>query len=412
MADDTHANLEHALSGSKRPPQNLRAKSALRAVVMLALAALALGLALFGGYRLGTKHVVTRKPARAGYSPELSTREGASRAGYDYIAWAEHQSEQPLRGLVSLDASELSVWQHSQRAAFKERFLFPYEGKSRFAQVAEHVEGGVRTETWHVSLGEKLLFRFFKLAPSSGKTRAKLLVFMGHGKISQLLTEAKSYQSAAATTLSKAGYEVYAMENVGMAPDDAKDAHLHLDSLLSLNGYGWYSLLFTHQAMLIEHVLASRLPGEHVGAAGVSTGGFLALTAAALHPEVDAASVHGILASAVASFGRDFTKHCECGSIDGLLPRFDLPSLALMVAPRPLHINNNQHDSFPPKDAKQALSVIEPLRSRLGGPAPSFTSPPGKHSFALPQAAAFFASIWANSGADADPSAHPSNPSR
>lgn len=364
-------------------------------VAGVALVAGLIGLGVLGGYRWGARRAATvKKPPRIGYvAPDAA---GAGRTpGFDYVAWTRAHAQQPLHELGALDASRLGAWQRSQRSAFKARFYFPYEGTPEFNQTAVHRDAGTQTETWHVSLGGALLFRFFKLPPRGTKL-GTLLVFMGHGKVAQLLTDAGSYQAAAGAALARAGYEVYVMENVGMTPTDAADAHLHLDSLLSLNGYGWYSLLLAHQELLVRHVLEHRVSGERLGAAGVSTGGFLALTAAALHPEVDAASVHGIFASAADSFGRDFTKHCECGSIDGLLPEFDLPSLALMIAPRPLHVNNNQSDSFSPDDARAALELIEPLRLRLGGPTPVFTSPPGKHGFAVAQTLEFFSSVWRN----------------
>lgn len=380
-------------------PMSTRSRRGLVTLVLVLLAAVGLvGLGAWGGYRWAAQRSNTAAAAKAkriGYTPIAAGApgDGAATSGYDYVAWSKQSAARSLRTLAELDQAALQQWQRTQRAAFRSRFTFPYDGQPAFTKVAEGRNHETRVETWHVGLDGKQLFRFFRLAPP-GATLGTVIVFMGHGKVEQLLTQPSSYQRAAGAALATAGYDVYVMENVGMGPADARDSHLHLDSVLSLNGYGWYSLLFAHQDMLIEYVLARRDKGKPLGVAGVSTGGLLALTAAALHPEVDAASVHGIFASSADSFGRDFVKHCECGSIDGLLPDFDLPTLALLVAPRPLHVNNNRDDSFTPRDARAALAAIEPIRARLGGPVPVFTSPPGKHAFALDEALGFFANAW------------------
>src|SRR5690606_18250881 len=235
--------------------------------------------------------------------------------------------------------------------------------------------------------------RYFKLRPDDlARTAPAVVVFMGHGNVEQLLSGRKSYQRAAARELAQEGYIVYVMENVAMGPDDSPDAHRALDSVLSLTGNTWYSLLFSHQLFLLDVVFDDpEVDAGSVGVTGVSTGGLLALTAAELDPRDRPASVHGIFSSLADSFGRDHAVHCRCGSIDGLLPDFDLPKLGALVAPRRLHFNNNQSDSFPPADAKTAMRQVSAVYERLGAPPPTFTSPPGKHSFAAREAAEFLA---------------------
>ena len=104
---------------------------------------------------------------------------------------------------------------------------------------------------------------------------------------------------------------------------------------------------------------------QRVGVTGVSTGGLLALSAAAMEPRIAAASVQGILGSMRVSFIRDRHRHCKCGAIPGLLPEFDLPELALLVAPRSLHISNGQ--GFGPDEARRCLERIAPYYVGLGG---------------------------------------------
>jgi poly(3-hydroxybutyrate) depolymerase len=179
------------------------------------------------------------------------------------------------------------------------------------------------------------------------------------------------------------------MENIGMGP--SRDTHHELDRLLRLDGYGWYSLLFAHQQMLLNHVFADAMvDSAKVGVTGVSAGGLLALTAIAMDPRVTAASVQGIFGSMRVSFIRDRNRHCPCGAIPGLLPDFDLPELALLATPRPLHISNATQDGFGPEEAKRQIERITPHYRRAGGKEPLFSSPPGRHEYAFDPALEFF----------------------
>ena len=110
-----------------------------------------------------------------------------------------------------------------------------------------------------------------------------------------------------------------------------------------------------------------------------------------MEPRISAASVQGIFGSMRVSFIRDRSRHCTCGAIPGLLPEFDLPELALLVAPRPLHISNGERDGFSPQEAKRCIELISPLYVKMGGDRPQMTVSPGGHEFSLPSALKFFA---------------------
>jgi hypothetical protein len=187
----------------------------------------------------------------------------------------------------------------------------------------------------------------------------------------------------------EAGYLVYAMENIGMEP--GRDTHHDLNRSLRLEGHGWYSLLFAHQRMLLDRVFSDPMVDpKRVGTTGVSTGGLLALSAAVIEPRIAATSVQGIFGSMRVSFIRDRSRHCSCGAIPGLLPEFDLPELALLVAPRPLHISNGRTDGFSPQEAQRSVDLITPLYQRAGGQTPQVTVSPRGHEYSFAPALSFF----------------------
>jgi len=241
-------------------------------------------------------------------------------------------------------------------------------------------------------LDGKRLFRAARLCPTGAhEPLPAIVVFMGHGKLSQVLSEAKSYQKACAAAFARRGYLVYAMENVGMEPRG--DTHLDIDQAMRLYGWSWYSLLFAHSRMLLDEVFRDPMVDrERVGVTGVSTGGFLSLVAGALDPRVAAVSVHGFFGTMRDFFIADSHRHCRCGAVTGLLPEFDLPTLATLVAPRPLHISTAQKDSFRPHAAKQWVERIGVIYRALRGENryPLFTSPPGGHAYGLEEAMKFF----------------------
>ena len=314
-----------------------------------------------------------------------------------YERWASR--ERPLAVPSFENPKQWSAWQKAQRELFRRRLVFPYDKSPVIQAVGEVVRRtGFDQQEYHVLVGGRRIFRFFRLTPLSagpsrqgGKEsrRPAIVCFMGHGKVAQILEQRDSYQHACAARFAAAGYTVFAMENVGMEPE--RDAHLELDRLLRLDGYGWYSLLFAHQQILLDHVFGDRhVDAAHVGVTGVSTGGLLALSAIAMDDRVRSASVQGIFGSMRVSFVQDRHRHCSCGAIPGLLPAFDLPEMALLAAPRPLHISNAQHDGFSPREARRCIDRITPLYRRAGGEPPRFSEPSGKHEYAFEPAWKFF----------------------
>lgn len=295
---------------------------------------------------------------------------------------------QPLSAPPAASVKTFQAWQEDRRARFVEQMLYPYEGRVEIAPGRETQHPGHRRREFQVTLDGRRLFRFFRLQPETAP-RAAIVCFMGHGKVSQILDEPDSYQHACATRFADAGHLVFAMENIGMEP--GTDTHLDLDQSLRLDGHGWYGLLFAHQRILLDHVFADpQVPTDRVAVAGVSTGGLLALSAAAMEPRIAAASVQGIFGSMRVSFIRDRRRHCKCGAIPRLLPDFDLPELALLIAPRALHIANGRTDGFSPEEAGRCVDLVTPWFKSAGGNPPRFTISPGGHEFAFDTAQSFF----------------------
>ncbi|QDU49586.1 glycerophosphodiester phosphodiesterase family protein [Gimesia panareensis] len=306
---------------------------------------------------------------------------------------AEATRPRPLQVPEFKNRQQWSEWQAEQRRAFQQQLVFPYRGKIEITPVGAAVERETfRQREFAVTSDGQRIFRFFRLTPRSAphnKVLPTIACFMGHGKVNQILEDRNSYQHACAARFAEQGYLVYAMENVGMEP--GSDRHHELDHLLRLDGYSWYGLLFAHQQILLQHVFADQsVNTKKVGVTGVSTGGLLALSAAAFEPRVAATSVQGIFGSMRVSFIRDRHRHCHCGAIPGLLPQFDLPEMALLVTPRPLHISNAVSDGFSPAEAKRCIKLIAPLYEQAGGETPEFSEPPGRHEYAFEEALQFF----------------------
>lgn len=349
-------------------------------------------------------------------APETATRvpgfsAEASRLSppFLYSEWATR--ERPLRAPEFTGAEQWAAWQQEMRTRLQQQLVFRYEKPPTVVPAGEPVRrDGFSQQEFHVLSGGKRLFRFFKLTPyalpshqpeaqariadsplpsAPARHQPTIVCFMGHGKVRQILEEPDSYQHACAARFAQQGYVVFAMENVGMGPD--RDTHHELDRLLRLDGYGWYGLLFAHQQILLDYVFADRMVDtKKVGVTGVSTGGLLALSAIAMEPRVAAASVQGIFGSMRVSFIQDRNYHCPCGAIPGLLPDFDLPEMALLASPRPLHISNATQDGFGPSEARRQIERIAPRYVAAGGEKPRFSSPPGHHEFAFEPALKFF----------------------
>ena len=310
---------------------------------------------------------------------------------FSYSQWATRQRPLDVPPFTTREA--FAAWQDGRRREFVRRLIFKYDGRLRVEPIGKPIDlGKYDQQQFHVVQKDRRVFRFFRLLPKSAsekKPLPTLVCFMGHGKVSQILSEPDSYQHACAARFAEHGYLVYAMENVGMGPEG--DNHHELDHLLRLDGYSWYGLLFAHQKILLDRVFEDeQVDAKRVGVAGVSTGGLLALSAAAIEPRVAATSVQGIFGSMRVSFVRDRSRHCRCGAIPGLLPEFDLPEMAMMVAPRAIHVSNAAGDGFTPAEAKRCVELIGPLYRQAGGADPLFTVPPGNHEFAFDEALGFF----------------------
>jgi glycerophosphoryl diester phosphodiesterase len=329
-----------------------------------------------------------------GYTQAISDSDPTAGPPFLYSRWATRR--RPLCVPEFESPQQWAAWQRTMREKFRRTLVFKYDAPPTILKIGRPIGRERFTEQeFHVLSDGRRLFRFFRLTPQSTDPstkdgrKATIVCFMGHGKVRQILEEPDSYQHACAAYFAQQGYLVFAMENAGMEPD--RDTHHELDRLLRLDGLGWYSLLFAHQQMLLDHVLADPMvDATAVGVTGVSTGGLLALSAVAMEPRVAAASVQGIFGSMRVSFIRDRNRHCACGAIPGLLPEFDLPELALLATPRPLHISNASRDGFTPAEAQRALKLIAPLYRKAGGKEPVFSKPTGRHEYALEPALEFF----------------------
>ena len=379
-------------------------RAMLRRAVSIALVLLALLGAVAYGVGVGADHwppysalAGIRAAVSAPDAPPSNAAENTvdgdafGRLGESYVFSTSYRVR-PLNvpDFRSLDA--LEAWQKRRRCAFHKRMLFPYQNGVRVARLPAVSREGYVSEECLVTMGGQPAFRYYRLSPTIAAGTARrlptIVCFMGHGSVLDVLTDRASYQHAFAAAFARAGYIAYVMENIGMGPGG--DHHLDLDQAVRLDGFSWYSLLFSHQRVLLSQVFSdSEVDTRHVGAAGVSTGGLLALTAAVQEPRIVAASVQGIFGSMRVAFAR-VGNHCSCGAIPDLLPLFDLPQLGLVVAPCSLQIVNAEDDAFSPREARRSIREMRAAVRRLDIDPPEFVEPSGGHAFDVPAALAFF----------------------
>lgn len=104
---------------------------------------------------------------------------------------------------------------------------------------------------------------------------------------------------------------------------------------------------------------------ERIGIMGNSGGGTTSYHAAALEPRIKVC-----MPSCSFNMYEDSIlamRHCTCNYVPDLIKYFEMPDLAMLIAPRPLVIVNGQKDGiFPIDTAKKAFSIVKDIYKKAG----------------------------------------------
>lgn len=104
---------------------------------------------------------------------------------------------------------------------------------------------------------------------------------------------------------------------------------------------------------------------SHIGVAGLSGGGMVALFWAALERRVKTAMIAGYYCTFEDSIYSIY--HCLCNCVPGMLEWGEMRDVAALIAPRPLLIISGKQDPiFPIKATRRAFSALEPVYDLLG----------------------------------------------
>jgi len=222
-----------------------------------------------------------------------------------------------------------------------------------------------------------------------------LLIFSGHGSMSQLVSIEDSYQKAAALNFAKEGFVVFTMENRGMGELSYLGDHLRIDAVARLIGGSWYGEIITDGIYLLDY--AHNLPyvdKQRIGVGGVSTGGALSMFVSAIDNRISATYVQGYFGSYRTTFGTR-ANHCVCNNIAGILKIVDLGDICLLIVPRSLTIINGEEDTFYWQDAEREFSVIKKAYEEVNsGENVSFRHPQGVgHEFSVDIASEYFNNV-------------------
>jgi len=203
---------------------------------------------------------------------------------------------------------------------------------------------------------------FYKFYPKGFKKNNQyptLILFSGHGNMSQLVSQENSYQKSAALKLAKEGFIVFTMENRGMGELSYLGDHLRIDAVARLSGGSWYGEIITDGLYLLNYIYDLQyVDKQRIGTGGVSTGGALSIFVSAIDNRVSATYVQGYFGSYRTTFGIR-ANHCICNNIAGILKVGDISDICSIIAPRHLLIVNGSEDTFYWQDAERAFSDVK-----------------------------------------------------
>ena len=138
-------------------------------------------------------------------------------------------------------------------------------------------------------------------------------------------------------------------------------------TLLQAFGYSSVGITVRGNLMALDY-LAGRadVRADRIGAVGLSYGGFQVLVTAAADLRIKAAAISG---AAFSYASEVIGKQATCGAqvIPGALEWFNLPDLAMSLAPRPLIFELLRHDRcFDFRDSRRIVDDVAAVYAALG----------------------------------------------
>jgi dienelactone hydrolase len=260
---------------------------------------------------------------------------------------------------------------------------------------SEELEGGIRRRfvSYRASDGTSIPGYLFE--PAERRPLPAVLVISGHGEgIIQTAGLVDSYQHGAAYELSRAGYVTFTPELRGFGYLGPAIGNEHnFTAYNALLAGTFYKAVLVDDLVLAMNLLLSlpSVDSSRVAVTGVSFGGEMSVTYAALDPRVRVVVAQGWSGEAV---GRErgvrggfleFNQHL-CHMVPGHNRYLLGEDWFLLVAPRPLLIVRGD-DDFDPRDP---VSIVRQAYGALGRPdAFQFTIMPGGHEYFVEPAVRF-----------------------
>ncbi|MFN3429396.1 MAG: dienelactone hydrolase family protein [Candidatus Sericytochromatia bacterium] len=261
---------------------------------------------------------------------------------------------EPAHAYRGETGTAFGAWRQRGRAAFARCLGYaprPFGGEVRVVALTEFPT--FTREKLYLKTQDGLWLPAYVLVPKGAKgPLPTVLALPGHDGPTAITGQgaasiaggdtAVNYMRAFGMRLAEAGYMVVAIDVAGIGELADMD-YLKLVNAGLLAGKPLKRLMLeeVHEAM--DFVLSRpEVDPERVGTAGMSLGGELALFAGVLDPRVKFVAASGFFSSY-----RDYA-HTSAASlfIPGVLAVADIPDLAAMVAPRPLHLQSAALDSM------------------------------------------------------------------
>jgi len=235
----------------------------------------------------------------------------------------------------------------------------PYGPDELQAEVKERIQvDGLWRELIWLNTEQALRVPAYLFLPvEADGPRPAVVVFPGHGAITQTSGLQKSYQRANALELARAGFVTLTMELRGFGMLSAL-GHLQIDAAARLVGRTWYGLLVQDGMRAMDYLLTRpEVDPTRIGATGIGAGGALTMYTSALDDRVRVALVNSYLGKYVVTCLDE--DHCPCNDIPGILRYAEMGDVAALIAPRPVMFVSGRRDPATSHAARESFAIVQ-----------------------------------------------------